>query len=244
MPEPQADFPGRREVRLGDFILLDILRLTHDLPRAHAAGVHRDHLVIEPGETPLVPGDQLRIKARLPVPRDLQRQLAAVGHHRFPAIAVAAVASPPAPARWWSIPAFSARSASAFFSSSSRPPCSKAVLASAPASNWSRIVSGIRGSFRRAIGGLLHPYYAPPHTKFLTVPHPRRARSAAPRRSGRCQHPPQGAACAIRVWFGCRASPPATRLGRTASAPCCPRSGAPGGGQGKAAAWPASRPGG
>ncbi|RKK03495.1 DDE domain-containing protein, partial [Pseudoroseomonas wenyumeiae] len=27
-----------------------------------------------------------------------------------------------------------------------------------------------RGSFRRAIGGLLLPYYAPPHTKFLTVP--------------------------------------------------------------------------
>jgi len=37
-------------------------------------------------------GGQLRIEARLPVPRDLERQLAAVGDHRLPAIAVAAVA--------------------------------------------------------------------------------------------------------------------------------------------------------
>ncbi|WP_237182712.1 integrase core domain-containing protein, partial [Roseomonas marmotae] len=42
--------------------------------------------------------------------------------------------------------------------------------ASAPANNWSRIASGIRGSFRRAMGGLLCPHYAPPHTKFLTLP--------------------------------------------------------------------------
>ncbi|WP_219929842.1 transposase [Teichococcus aestuarii] len=46
----------------------------------------------------------------------------------------------------------------------------KGVPASAPASNWSRSASGVRGSFRQAIGGLLLPYYAPPHAKFLTIP--------------------------------------------------------------------------
>nr|WP_208324837.1 hypothetical protein [Novosphingobium sp. PhB55] len=35
--------------------------------------------------------------------------------------------------RWWSISAFNARSVSAFFSESSKPPCSKAALAAPPA---------------------------------------------------------------------------------------------------------------
>src|SRR5437762_4003606 len=62
------------------------------------------------------------------------------------------------------------RSAKAFFKSSSRPSGSKAVLASAPASNWSRRASGIRGSLRRGMGGLLCSHHAQPRTKFLTVP--------------------------------------------------------------------------
>src|SRR5215212_4391784 len=44
------------------------------------------------GETALVPGDQLRVEARLPIPRHLQRDLARVGDDRLAAVAVAAVA--------------------------------------------------------------------------------------------------------------------------------------------------------
>src|SRR4051812_10012717 len=76
------------------------------------------------------------------------------------------------PPRWWSISAFNARSASAFFSPSSRPFGSKAVLGSAPASSWSRIASGIRGSLRLGMSGLLRSYHARPHTKFPTGPLP------------------------------------------------------------------------
>ena len=62
----------------------------------------------------------------------------------------------PPPARWWSISAFSTRSASAFFTPSSRPFGSNALFGSAPASNWSNRASGMEGSLRRAIGiGLL-----------------------------------------------------------------------------------------
>src|SRR4051812_15776627 len=74
------------------------------------------------------------------------------------------------PPRWWSISAFNARSASAFFSPSSRPFGSKAVFGSAPASSWSRIASGIRGSLRRGMSGLLRSHHARPHTKFPTGP--------------------------------------------------------------------------
>src|SRR4051812_34883980 len=74
------------------------------------------------------------------------------------------------PPRWWSISAFNARSASAFFSPSSRPFGSKAVFGSAPASSWSRIASGIRGSLRLGMSGLLRSYHARPHTKFPTGP--------------------------------------------------------------------------
>jgi hypothetical protein len=52
-----------------------------DLPGTHAAGVHRDHLVVEAGEPALILGDQLRIEAGLSVARDLQLQLAGVGDH-------------------------------------------------------------------------------------------------------------------------------------------------------------------
>src|SRR4051795_1523498 len=74
------------------------------------------------------------------------------------------------PPRWWSISAFNARSASAFFSPSSRPFGSKAVFGSAPASSWSRIASGIRGSLRLGMSGLLRSSHARPHTKFPTGP--------------------------------------------------------------------------
>src|SRR6516225_6746314 len=47
------------------------------------------------------------------------------------------------------------RSARAFFRSSSSPLGSKTVFGSAPASNWLRTASGMRGSLRRGIVGLL-----------------------------------------------------------------------------------------
>src|SRR5215212_1318050 len=43
------------------------------------------------GEAALVLGDQLRVEARLPIPRHLELDLAGVGQHRFLALAVAAV---------------------------------------------------------------------------------------------------------------------------------------------------------
>ena len=63
-----------------------------DLAHAHAAGVHRDDLVVEAGKAPLVLGDQLRIEGGQPIARDLQLDLAGVGQNRLAAIAVAAVA--------------------------------------------------------------------------------------------------------------------------------------------------------
>src|SRR4051794_21283249 len=78
--------------------------------------------------------------------------------------------APSSPLRWWSISAFSARSAKAFFRPSSRPFGSNAAFGSAPASSWSRMASGILGSLRRGMSGLLRSYHARPHTKFPTGP--------------------------------------------------------------------------
>src|SRR3989337_979455 len=64
-----------------------------DLPGAHATCVHRDDLLVEPGETALILGDQLRIEARLAVARNVDLQLARLGCYGLPAIAVAHVTS-------------------------------------------------------------------------------------------------------------------------------------------------------
>ena len=54
-------------------------KLSDDLARAHAAGVHRDDLGIEPREAVLVVGEQLRVETNLAVTRNLQLDLARVG---------------------------------------------------------------------------------------------------------------------------------------------------------------------
>jgi hypothetical protein len=65
--------------------------MADDLPRAHAAGVHRDDLVVETRKPPLVLGDQLRIKTRLAVAWNLQLDLPSIGDDRLLAIAIAPV---------------------------------------------------------------------------------------------------------------------------------------------------------
>ena len=56
------------------------------------ACVHRNNLLIEPWKAALIFGDQLRIKARLAIPRDVNLQLPRIGHHGLAPIAVAVVA--------------------------------------------------------------------------------------------------------------------------------------------------------
>jgi hypothetical protein len=50
-----------------------------DFARAHAARVQGDDLLVEAGETALVLGNQLRVEATVPIARDGQLELAAVG---------------------------------------------------------------------------------------------------------------------------------------------------------------------
>src|SRR3954468_6052476 len=54
------------------------------------------------------------------------------------------------------------RSASAFFRPSRRPFGSKAVFGSAPARSWPRMASGIGGSLRLGMVGLLSTHHARP----------------------------------------------------------------------------------
>ena len=53
------------------------------LAGAHAAGVHRDDLVVEPRKLALVFGDQLRIEPGLMVARHLQFDLPGIGDDRL-----------------------------------------------------------------------------------------------------------------------------------------------------------------
>jgi site-specific DNA recombinase len=82
-----ADQVGR------DVDAVEIAQVALDLPRTHAPGVHRHDLVVEAWKTALVFGNQLRVKGREPVARDLEVKLARAGQHRLAAIAVAAVGS-------------------------------------------------------------------------------------------------------------------------------------------------------
>src|SRR5512144_746739 len=73
---------------------LDAVQLTQmplDFTGAHAAGVHRDDLLVEAGKPPLVLGDQPRIEGRQPIPGNLEIDLGSLGQHPLPAVAVAAI---------------------------------------------------------------------------------------------------------------------------------------------------------
>ena len=67
--------------------------MAHDLPRAHAARIHRHDLVVETRQATLIFGDELRIEAGLAVPRDFEFEPAGLGRHRLPAKAIPAVAA-------------------------------------------------------------------------------------------------------------------------------------------------------
>jgi len=77
-----------------DVYAVEFVQVPGDLSGAHAAGVHRDDLVVEARKPPLIFGDELRIKARLAIPGHVQIDPARVRRHRLATIAVAAVASP------------------------------------------------------------------------------------------------------------------------------------------------------
>ena len=62
-----------------------------DLADGHAAGVERQHLVVEAGEPALVLPDQARLKGALAIARDLNRDRAVVRPDGFAARAVAVI---------------------------------------------------------------------------------------------------------------------------------------------------------
>ena len=66
--------------------------MADDLTCAHAPGVHRNDLFVEPREAALVLGDQLRIKAGVAVTRNLQLDLSGIGNERLLAITISPVA--------------------------------------------------------------------------------------------------------------------------------------------------------
>ena len=66
--------------------------MANDLAGAHAAGIHRNDLVVEPRKPALVLGDQLRIEAGLAVARYRQLDLAGIGDDRLLAVTISPVA--------------------------------------------------------------------------------------------------------------------------------------------------------
>ena len=82
----------RRNQLRRDLNAVELAQMALDLPDAHAAGVHRDDLVVEARKAALVLGDQLRLERAAPIARDLQLDLARVREHRLLAVAVTVVA--------------------------------------------------------------------------------------------------------------------------------------------------------
>src|SRR3954464_6501115 len=66
--------------------------MADNLAGAHAAGVHRDDLVVEPRKATLVSGNQLRVEAGLAVARHRQLDPASVGKDRLLAVAISPIA--------------------------------------------------------------------------------------------------------------------------------------------------------
>lgn len=93
---PDGDFIEHRVRHHADEIgrhidALQILQMRGNLPGAHAPRIHRYNLFIEARKAALMLGYQLRVEAGLAVPRDINLQLAGLGHYVLPAIPVARV---------------------------------------------------------------------------------------------------------------------------------------------------------
>ena len=76
-----------------DLDAVEIAQVPDNLAGAHAAGVHRDDLVIEPREAALVLGDQLRAAAGLAVARHRELDLAGIRDDGRLAITISSMAA-------------------------------------------------------------------------------------------------------------------------------------------------------
>jgi hypothetical protein len=76
----------------GNLQPVELQQVPADLAHRHAARVHADDAVIEPGQPSLVFGHQYRVKSRVPITRDIQGQRACWGEHGLGAAAVAVIA--------------------------------------------------------------------------------------------------------------------------------------------------------
>src|SRR5664279_2041904 len=67
--------------------------MTLDLPRRHSSGVHRQNLVVEAREAPLMAGNDLRLESAITVPRHLDLRFPEVTLQLLAAGAVTRVAT-------------------------------------------------------------------------------------------------------------------------------------------------------
>src|SRR5829696_7833923 len=157
----------RRDQIGGDLEPIELHEVALNLPRGHAARIHRHDLLVEAGEAALIPGDQLRIERPFPIagnPDVELRGLRQNGLLRMPRWFRRP--SGASLSRWSSSSALRTRSASAFFSSSKSPSLLKTSFGSRPSRSWSSV------SFLIAISALHRRHYGPAH-KIPDSPRPR-----------------------------------------------------------------------
>jgi hypothetical protein len=82
---------GRDELR-GDFDTVQIAQMALNVPHAHAAGIHRDDLLVKAGKASLVLRDELRLKTAVSVPGNRNLPRCVVRQHRLLTVAVAMIA--------------------------------------------------------------------------------------------------------------------------------------------------------
>jgi hypothetical protein len=79
-PGPLHDFVRDGAHRLGrDLVAVEVLDMGLDVPRRHPLGVHRDDLLLQPGDIFLVLLDDPRLKIGLSIPRNIQVDLTELG---------------------------------------------------------------------------------------------------------------------------------------------------------------------
>ena len=84
---------GRHQIR-GNIDAVQLAHVAVDVPRAHAAGVERDNLVVKARKAPPVLGNQRRIEAPVPIARNRQLHRPLGREHGLGAAAVAVVSDP------------------------------------------------------------------------------------------------------------------------------------------------------
>src|SRR5215207_5580828 len=149
----------RRDQIGGDLEPIELHEVALNLPRGHAARIHRHDLLVEAGEAALIPGDQLRIERPFPIAGNPDVELRGLRQNGLLRMPVAMVPPPRGGLAFEMVVEFGVENTlgKRLLQLVEKPVLLKTSFGSRPSRSWSSV------SFLIAISALHRRHYGPAH---------------------------------------------------------------------------------